>query len=102
MRHKGTSLIVLMEIPARSRTARADGVRGEAPNDQMRAYHARQYSANRSSSLGAKPMGVVDLMRALGGGVGRPFLDWDRNEGDVGERMRPETDRGLVGGEGRS
>lgn len=38
-------------------------------------------------------------MRALGGGVGLPFLDGPRNEGEIGE---PTRDRGLVGGEGRS
>lgn len=71
--------------------------------------HARQFSANFSSSLGPTPIGVSDRLRAEGEGIGLPFLavlDLPVNEGVVGEACS-NLDLGLVGGvneaaEGRS
>lgn len=74
-------------------------------------HHARQYSANISSSLGATPNGVIDRFRPLSGVLGlvavRGVLELERpgKEGEVGDISR--VDLGLVGGdmdgaEGRS
>lgn len=75
----------------------------------MMTDHARQFSANFSSSLGPTPIGVSDRLRVEGEGIGLPFLavlDLPVNEDAVGESWS-NFDLGLVGGvmeaaEGRS
>lgn len=66
-------------------------------------YHARQSSANFSSSLRETPRGVIDRFREVGGGVGpgRPFLrplGLLLNEGEDGG-ITPDFAAGLPGGE---
>ena len=68
----------------------------------MSSYHARQSSANSSSSLGATLRGVTDrFLPPEGGGVGLPLLEVlaDRNVGDVGDTNLPLCCELARGGE---
>lgn len=61
-------------------------------------YHCLHKSPNFSKSVDEIAEGVVERLRALGGGVGRPLLICRPvNVGEVGDSTRLCLERGLVG-----